>query len=129
MADSTTPDEVSVEGSAFRGYGIRVDDVFNATAEGEAELVSNADFRAFIGALHDAACAPGVAGVRLDLRALEVMGSTGFAVLVTWLARLEKLPPEARYQVRLFLDPTVRWQASAPRQLAGFARGLLSFEP
>lgn len=111
----------------------------DAEAQPDAEAVrvrmtGNADLRVktqldeFLERLHVGATSAGAKEVVVDLRSLEFMNSTCFKSLLTWIGRIQSMPEEKRYRVRLISSPEMYWQRRSLHALSCFATDLISVE-
>jgi len=117
--------------------GIRQRD-FQATVTDrgrKVRFVGNADGAAvvaltgLIGDIHKVAEQLAGEEVMIDLQELEFMSASCFKLLVTWVAQIQELAPEARYRLRFRANPGISWQKRSLRTLTCFATDLIAVEP
>jgi hypothetical protein len=97
----------------------------------QLELSGNADGRieaalfALVNAFHEDACSASARHVVVDIRRLEFMNASCFNVFVSWLALVNELAPERRYELRFTTNPKMPWQRRSLRTLSCFATDLV----
>ncbi|MDB4954719.1 MAG: hypothetical protein JWO36_2288 [Myxococcales bacterium] len=106
----------------------------SSTPELELRLSGNADnaaltpLRELVGRLHRKICEVATCQIVIDIRRLEFMSASCFNVLVSWIALIQDLAPEARYKLRFKSDPAIPWQRRSLRTLSCFATDLITVE-
>ena len=78
-----------------------------------------------IAKLHERLAAANVRDVSVDIRALEFMNATCFNVLINWVASINDLDPDQRYQLRFAINPATHWQRRSLHTLSCFATDLV----
>ena len=95
------------------------------------ELSGNADMRAFEGlkgffqVVHEDAVRLGLQKVSVDLRALEFMSSACIKVFVSWLLKIQEMPPESQDHLEFLSPRGVGWQRRTLAALSCFAIDLV----
>jgi len=106
--------------------GTRVTTLVEGAAAGIADQRALGDL---LQGLHEIAVAQAVSEVTIDVRELKFLNSSCFKELVSWLSKVQKLPPAERYAVRFLSDPKRHWwHRSSLTALSGFAQGLMTIE-
>ena len=95
---------------------------------GTADIEAKADLIAIVKAMHDEVIRLTATKVVLDLRGLEFMNSSSFKIFVTWLTRIQDLPPAEQYRVHLLANPNLHWQRRSLAALSCFAVDLVTIE-
>ena len=94
-------------------------------------LVGNADGRivaaltSLVASLHGQMCAGHARHVDIDISHLEFMNASCFNVFVNWLALINELAPQARYELRFTTNPSIPWQRRSLKTLWCFATDLV----
>lgn len=95
---------------------------------GSAETETMAALNRLLEALHTHVVGAGIREVTVDLRELEFMNSSYFKVFVSWVGRVEELPPEGQYKLRFLADRKKHWQERSLGALVCFATHLIRVE-
>jgi hypothetical protein len=114
------------EGTDFKAEAVRRDSGITAFLVGTADVRVVKEMDQFVAELHEAALAEGLSKLDIDLRHLEFMSSSCFKSLVSWLARMQDLGKEQRYEIHFLCDPKLMWQRRGLRALTCFVEGLVS---
>ena len=94
-------------------------------------LVGNADGRivdslqSLIDSLHHELCETKARHITVDIRHLEFMNASCFNVFVSWLAMINQLAPDSRYELRFETSSAIPWQRRSLRTLGCFATDLV----
>jgi hypothetical protein len=94
-------------------------------------LAGNADarfgnsLRALVTVFHSQLCTVRARQVAIDIRDLEFMNASCFNVLVSWVALINELEPEQRYELRFATNHAMPWQRRSLRTLSCFATDLV----
>jgi hypothetical protein len=125
------------------GSRLRVPDVddpdfvadVNATSEGiELRLIGSADSAAHAGLqklldkLHEELTAKRVREVVVDMQATDFICAPCFNELVSWVQRLQDLPVEQRYRLRIRSNPAIAWQKHGLLALSCFDTDIITVE-
>jgi hypothetical protein len=108
--------------------------VASADSDARLRLSGNADarivgeFETLVRDLHEGIVAHGTKRVAVDIRTLEFMNASCFNVLVAWVASINELRPEQRYQLHIATNPGIPWQRRSLRTLCCFATDLVVVE-
>jgi hypothetical protein len=78
--------------------------------------------------VHDEALRTSAKETTVDFRALDFMNSSCFKAFVSWISRVQELPPEAQYRIRFVSDATKHWQRRSLGALSCFAVDLVRIE-
>ena len=108
--------------AATEGDGLRV------TLRGNADTRVMAKLGELLTRVHDEAMKRKVPEVVVDFRALDFMNSSCFKAFVTWIVRVQGLPPDAQYKIRFLSDKTKHWQNRSLGALTCFAVDLIHVE-
>jgi len=87
---------------------------------GSADHAAQIGFRELLERLDAELRGRGVASVVVDMYGLDRMVAACFRELVAWVGRLQQLPAEERYQIRVRGNPAIEWQRNGLRALACF---------
>jgi hypothetical protein len=111
--------QVSVEG--FRAQLASETDAMRVELIGNAESDTKPYLDQFFEAVHLRALSDKCRSIAVDLKSLQFMSSSCFKSFVTWLALVQGLAPEARYQIDFTYNPKIRWQRASLSALSCFA--------
>jgi len=104
----------------FRGTDIAIA-LVGTVDQGAVEALER-----FLEKVHTAATSRPVGEAAVDMRKLEFMNSSGFKLLVAWIAKIQGLDPGARYRLQFVSNPELHWQKRSLRSLQYFAVDLVS---
>jgi hypothetical protein len=99
-----------------------------ARLTGAAELPSVQAMARIVQALHGEAQARTAASVMMDLTQLELMSSSCFKSLVTWVNDVCELDPKNRYLIRFRSNPAILWQRRSLHVLKTMATDVISID-
>ncbi len=74
----------------------------------------------FVDRVHAQLVDQGARSVRVDLRHLEYMNSSGFKSFVHWVEKLQSLPDAERYRLEFVSSKASRWQRTSLTVLTCF---------
>jgi hypothetical protein len=100
-------------------------DALTLKLSGTADLRAKDSLDRVLAEVHRHALLASTRRVDVDLRELEFMNSSCFKAFVTWIGKLQDLPAERRYRIRLHSDPALLWQRRSLHALACFATELI----
>ena len=125
------------------GSRLRVPDVddpdfvadVSTTSDGiELRLIGSADtaaltgFRTLLEKLHVELLGKQVREIVVDMQATDLIAAPCFNELVNWVQRLQELPPEQRYRIRMRSNPTIAWQKHGLQALSCFDTDIIIIE-
>lgn len=117
---------VVVKGEGFKGV-VRADGAeFRVELEGTADYAALAALEMIADRTHGEAVRLDARRVVVDLRRVEFMSSSCFKAVVGWIARIQDLPANDRYQVEFVAAAAHRWQRRSLHALQCFAEELVS---
>lgn len=95
------------------------------TLSGNADSVAVSALMDMITTLHEQVCAASCRRVDVDIARLEFMSASCFNVFVNWVAMVNDLEPEQRYELRFTTNAAIPWQRRSLRTLSFFATDLV----
>jgi len=118
-------DDVRVEGCTFElerrpGLTLRL--------RGAAEATAGDTLGVLFTRMHEECVRVGARELRIDLRHLEVMSSSCFKDIVSWVLRIEALPVAQRYSLVLVHSQVHAWQRRSLRALAAMGPDVIVLE-
>jgi hypothetical protein len=96
--------------------------------KGNADMSAIETLDAYLSAVHDEVSAHAIASVMVDFRELEFMNSSCFKCFVTWLGRVQDMPPPQRYRIVFASNRELHWQRRSLNALRCFATDVVSIE-
>lgn len=89
--------------------------------EGDTVLISgNIDSQApskflmpFFKDVHNEVISKNIKEIKLDIRKLNFLNSSGIKELVDWILKLDTLPEEQKYVITILTNPELLWQESS----------------
>jgi hypothetical protein len=102
--------QISTVRAAGGKVSLRVDGE-TVFVSGEIDQLSPRDFMAgFLEIVHNMALGEQLAEVKVDVTALSFLNSSGIKEFLSWILRRNRIPPDRKYRINFFFDPTVSWQ-------------------
>jgi hypothetical protein len=95
---------------------------------GSADNAATAQVGELLDKLHDELRERDVKEIVVDLSALDLLAPSCLKRLVAWLGRLQALPAEERYRIKLRINRTIRWQVNTLPALTCFGTGIVTVE-
>jgi hypothetical protein len=95
---------------------------------GSADTAAVAGFQKLIGALHEELCAKRAREIVVDMQATDFICAPCFKELVSWVQRLQDLPVEERYRIRMRSNPAIAWQKHGLQALSCFDTDIITIE-
>ncbi|MBX3158291.1 MAG: hypothetical protein KF773_20145 [Deltaproteobacteria bacterium] len=95
---------------------------------GSADSAALAGFQKLLDKLHEELTARGAREVVVDLQAADFLCAPCFKELVTWVQRLQDLPVEQRYRIRMRSNPSIAWQTHGLLALSCFDTEIITIE-
>lgn len=117
-----------VDAGEFHAHAHEHEGKVSLLLQGTADLRVQESLDAFLKRADACARAESSGEVVVDVRALEFMNSSCFKAFVSWIGRLQELPPEAQYRIRFLSDQRMLWQRRSLHALSCFAVNLISIE-
>lgn len=121
-------DVYSFEESELFATAVAEDVAVRVTLMGSADSRVMARLAQLLTEVHREATVHKAAEAVVDFRALEFMNSSCFKAFVTWIVRIQGLPPQAQYKIRFLSDKNKHWQNRSLGALRCFAVDLIQVE-
>ena len=102
------------------------DAAIHVVLSGFAETEALDPLEQLLARIHAEAMRHRVHEVLVDIKKLELMSSSCFRIVLTWITDIEDLAPAARYRVKVISDPNVPWQNRSLDALRSFAADIVS---
>jgi hypothetical protein len=87
-----------------------------------------AELGSWCAAVHAAAVADGVAGLRIDVRELGFVNSSALRLFIDWATLVRAEPEARRYRLHFVSDPHVTWQKTALGALTSLLPDVVAVE-
>ncbi len=114
--------------STFSSRAARHGETLELLLEGDANMNAVDDMGRILDDIHSSSLREPTTLVVIDVRNLEFMNSSCFKKFVTWLGRVQELPPGSQYKIQFLSDPKMHWQRRSLHVLQCFASELVSIE-
>jgi hypothetical protein len=95
---------------------------------GTADAAAASALSDLLDSIHSELVDRGAESIIVDLHALDAMATPCFTQLVVWIARLQELPADARYRLRLRGNPKIAWQQHTLHALSCFDTELVTID-